>query len=732
VKIAIFLIRGNFRMTRRTPCAPGWRGLARHGAVFAMALGCVFGARAQPAAGADAAIRRDAPPQADRLERVEVLGRRHYDNAVGTSDAASQGTIRADLLESRPLQRPGELLEFVPGVVVTQHSGDGKANQYFLRGFNLDHGTDFATFVDGVPVNMPSHAHGQGYADLGFLIPELVERIEYRKGPYFASSGNFASAGSAHIRYRSAFDRPFAAVSIGAHGDRRIVGGGSTEVGDGITLLGALAAQSDDGPWSVPERLRRVGAVLMLSGGSRAQGWRATLSTHESRWTATDQIPLRLIEAGTWMGRPFGRYDSLDPTDGGSTRRTSLSGEWHRQVDTRITRVAAWLVDYRLDLYSNFTYALERPAQGDQFAQRDARVVAGFTASHAFGHRLGALAARSEFGVQLRHDRIRVGLFDAEARRITATTRDDRVLDTLLGLYAQTSVALAPGLRAVAGVRADQASFRVDDRGGPAGSANAGSAAGHQLSPKLSLIAGPWLRTEFFLNAGRGFHANDARGTTATVDPRTGQPVDRVPALVSARGAEVGVRTELARGLQSSLALWRLDLDSELVYVGDAGTTEPSRASRRHGVEWSNRYLPLPWLLLDADLAWTQARFRDDDPAGRRIPNAVRKVASLALTVRELGPWSASVHLRYRGTAPLVEDDSVRAAASLTTSLRLRRALVPGTELFVDVFNLFDRKVDDIAYYYASQLPGEAAPVADRHFHPARPRSLRLTLRTVF
>jgi len=186
------------------------------------------------------------------------------------------------------------------------------------------------------------------------------------------------------------------------------------------------------------------------------------------------------------------------------------------------------------------------------------------------------------------------------------------------------------------------------------------------------------------------------------------------------------------RGLQSSLALWRLDLDSELVYVGDAGTTEPSRASRRHGVEWSNRYLPLPWLLLDADLAWTQARFRDDDPAGPRIPNAVGKVASLALTVREIGPWSASVHLRYRGTAPLVEDDSVRAAASLTTSLRLRRALVPGTELFVDVFNLFDRKVDDIAYYYASQLPGEAAPVADRHFHPARPRSLRLTLRTVF
>jgi hypothetical protein len=686
------------------------------------------GAAPNPVAAAEARER----PADGRLERVEVLAPRHEGNPVGSSDAASQGTIRADRLESRPLLRPGELLEFVPGVVVTQHSGEGKANQFFLRGFNLDHGTDFATFVDGLPVNMPSHGHGQGYSDLGFLIPELVERIDYRKGPYAARHGNFSAAGSAHIQYRSAFAQPFAGFTLGERGYQRMVAGGSSAVAPDITLLGVLEAQASDGPWTVPENLRRLNAVLMLSGGTRAQGWRASLMRHEARWNATDQIPQRLVEAGSFQGRPFGRFDSLDPTDGGRTERTSLAGEWHRVSEAGATRVAAYLIDYRLDLYSNFTYALERPDQGDQFAQRDARAVIGLSASHAVDHRIGGLAARSEVGLQLRQDRIRVGLFDSVARQITATTREDRVRDMLLGVYAQSVLALAPGLRAVAGLRADRAEFRVTPLGGPLNAGNGGAIADHQLSPKLSLIAGPWARTELFIHAGRGFHSNDARGATASVDPRSGEPVARVPALVAARGMELGLRTEAIRGLQSSLALWRLDVDSELIYVGDAGATEPSRASRRHGIEWSNRYLPLPWLLLDADLAWTRARFRDEDPAGRDLPNAVGKVASLGVTVRDHGPWSASVHLRYRGTAPLIEDGSVRAPASLTTSLRLRRKLAPGTELLLDVFNVFDRKVDDIAYFYASRLPGEAVALADRHFHPAQPRSLRLTLRAGF
>jgi hypothetical protein len=661
-------------------------------------------------------------------ERVEISGR-HYDNAVGSSDAASQGTIRAELLKSRPALRPGEVLEFVPGVIVTQHSGDGKANQYFLRGFNLDHGTDFATTVNGLPVNMPTHGHGQGYSDLNFLIPELVDRIAYRKGPYFAETGNFSAAGSADILYRTTLDAPFAALTIGQRQYQRLVGGGSAEVGQGLKLLGAIELLRNDGPWVVPEQIRKSNAVITLSGGSRAEGWSTSLMAYDARWTSTDQIPQRLVDAGTYNGKPFGRFDSLDPTDGGNTQRSSLSGEWHRSTAAGATKLAAYAIDYRLKLFSNFTYALERPDTGDQFSQQDKRTIYGFNASHAFDHPLGSLRARSEFGVQLRHDRIRVGLFDTQAQQIVGTTRDDKVQETLLGVYGQTSVELTPWLRSIVGVRADQARFKVDSL---ANAANSGSASDHLLSPKLSLIFGPWSKTEFFINAGRGFHSNDARGTTATVDPKTGDLVDKVPGLVAARGMELGARTEWIPGLQSSVALWKLDFDSELVYVGDAGATEPNRPSTRRGLEWNNRYTPLPWLLVDVDLAWTHARFSDADPAGNRIPNAVDKVAAVALTARELGPWSASIQWRYLGTGALIEDNSVRSRSSLTTNLRVSRKLTPGTELTLDVFNLLDRKVNDIEYYYESQLPGEIAPVADKHMHPAEPRTVRLTLRVEF
>jgi hypothetical protein len=658
------------------------------------------------------------------LEKVEISGR-HYDNAIGSADAASQGSIRSELLKSRPALRPGEVLEFVPGVIVTQHSGDGKANQYFLRGFNLDHGTDFATTVNGLPVNMPSHGHGQGYSDLNFLIPELVDRIEYRKGPYFAKNGNFAAAGSADIAYRTRLDEGFAALTLGQRQFRRFVGAGTVPLGGGISLLGAMEVQRNDGPWTLPERLRKGNGVLTLSGGTPAEGWSASLMGYDARWNATDQVPERLLVAGRYDGEAFGRFDAIDTSDGGQTRRTSLSGEWHRAADGRDTRVSAYAMGYRLALFSNFTYALERPGAGDQFSQQDRRRVHGLNASHAVEHKLGELPARTELGLQLRHDRARVGLFDAVERRITSTTRDDEVRETLASLHGQTSLELTSRWRAVVGLRADEARFKVHSF---SNAANSGSASARLLSPKFSLIAGPWRRTEFFFNAGRGFHSNDARGATARVDPRTGEPVDKVPGLVAARGLELGARTEWVPGLQSSLALWKLDFDSELVYVGDAGTTEANSPSRRRGIEWNNRYVPAPWLLVDADLAWTHARFANGD----RIPNAVDRVASFAVTLRELGPWSASLQWRYLGPGALIEDNSVRSRSSLTTNLRVSRKLWSQGELTVDVFNLANRKVNDIEYFYESQLPGEAAPVADRHVHPAEPRTLRVTLRLGF
>ena len=446
---------------------------------------------------------------------------------------------------------------------------------------------------------------------------------------------------------------------------------------------------------------------------------------YSAKWTATDQVPQRLIEAGTFNGAPFGRFDSLDRSTGGDTSRASLSGEWHGEGSLGRSKISAYAMRYRLDLNSNFTYVLERPADGDQFKQADKRSVVGLDAGHAVSHTLAGREARSEFGVSLRHDRIRVGLFDSAARVVTATVREDDVRETVAGVYAQTGVDVVAGLRAVVGVRADHVRNSVDAL---TLAANGGRASATQVSPKLSLIAGPFQKTEFFFNAGRGLHSNDARGTTAAIDPKTGDPVDKVPPLVASRGVELGARTEVIRGLQSSVALWKLDFDSELVYIGDAGATEASGASTRRGVEWNNRYVPLPWLLFDADLAWTHARFKNGD----RIPNSVDRVASLAATVRELGPWSASLQWRYLGPGALVEDNSVRSFSSLTTNLRLGYKFSAAIEASLDVFNLTDRKVNDIQYFYESQLPGELAPLADRHLHPAEPRTARVSLRVKF
>jgi TonB dependent receptor/TonB-dependent Receptor Plug Domain len=673
-----------------------------------------------------AALAQTAPADTSAPQSITIKG--HYNNAVGSSDAASQGTINRELLKSRPALRPGEVLEFVPGLIVTQHAGDGKANQYFLRGFNLDHGTDFATSVDGIPVNMPTHAHGQGYTDLNFLLPELVQRIDYRKGPYFAQSGDFASAGAADISYLRKLETPLGTVTLGPNGYRRGVAAASTDVAPGVTLLGALELMHNNGPWTVPEKLRRTNAVVSLASGTAAQGYSVRYLGYRASWISTDQVPQSLIDAGSYNGKPFGRFDSLDPSAGGDTQRHSLAAEWHGEDAVGRTRVAAYVQRYRLDLNSNFTYALERPDDGDQFKQLDNRTVLGASASRTINHTLLGLDARSELGLQLRQDRIRVGLYDSVQRRITATTRDDKVRETQAGLYGQTALQLTPYLRGILGLRADQVRSRVTAFTHPE---NGGQASASQLSPKLTLVAGPFAKTELFFNAGKGFHSNDARGTTITRDPKNSDPatnaVDKVPGLVASRGYELGLRTEALPGLQSSLALWALNFGSELVYVGDAGATEASLGSRRRGIEFNNRYTPVPWLLLDADLAITHARLVD----GSRIPSSVDRVASVAVTLRELGPWSASLQWRYLGAGPLLEDNSVRSTASLTTNLRATYKLGSQAEVSVDVFNLLNRKLNDIQYHYASRPAG--LPEAEgRHVHPAEPRSARLSLRVGF
>lgn len=664
---------------------------------------------------------------ATAIGEVDVRG--HYDNTLGSSDAASQGVVGPELLRSRAALRPADILEYIPGMVVTQHSGDGKANQYFLRGMNLDHGTDFATSINGVPVNLPTHAHGQGYSDLNFLIPELVSRVEYRKGPYFASEGDFSSAGSASFVYRSKLDRPIADFTWGQRGYLRGLVADSREVSDGVTLLSALERVNNNGPWSTPEAMRKLNAQFILSSGSKREGWSTSVSAYAASWNSTDQVPLRLIDAGNYQGQPFGRFDSLDPSDGAKTKRTSVSGNWHRSSDHELTQFNWYAMSYSLDVFSNFTYNLERAS--DQFAQMDQRTVLGGKAFRSwFSDLSDKQPMQNTLGVQVRQDRIKVGLFDTVSRQIQTTVRDDEVNQTLVGVYGESEVGWRSGLRTVTGVRADQFNARVSSS---PQAINSGTSTGAKISPKLSVILGPWYQTEFFFNAGKGFHSNDARGTTAKVDPKTGQLMDAVPALVSSRGQEVGVKSQMIPELQTALAIWRLDFDSELVYVGDSGNTQAGRPSQRTGVEWSNHWTPSERVWVDANLAWTRPKYSTPDPLGNEIPNAVRKVANLSVALRNWGSWSGSLGVRYVGPAPLVENDAVKSASIVMSHLRVNRKMSNDWDVTCDILNLTDRKNHDISYYYTSRVTGEPAQGVDGiHVHPAEPRTLRLSVRHRF
>jgi hypothetical protein len=657
-------------------------------------------------ATAGAAMAADDSAGGASVSGPVVLVLAHYDNAVGSSDAASQGTVTSSLIASRPALRTGELLEFVPGMIVTQHSGDGKANQYFLRGFNLDHGTDFATYVDAMPVNMRTNAHGQGYSDLNFLIPELVQRIDYKKGSYFADEGDFSSAGAAHIRLADQLRQGSASLTVGGYGYRRGVLADSFAAAGG-TLLYGLELSRNDGPWQAPERVRKTSATLRYSHGDAQQGYSVTAMAYRNRWNATDQVPERVVQSGA-----LDRYGSLDPSDGGDTSRTSLAWAMHRRDDQGITEAAAYVVRSSLDLYSNFTYFLNDPVNGDQFQQSERRTMAGANAAHTWVGQWGGVDVRNKLGLQTRYDDIApIGLYATRQRQRLDTVREDRVKEASAGLYWENTSYWSPAFRSIAGLRYDAYRFQV----------NGATVDAHKASPKLSLIFGPWRGTEYFINYGAGFHSNDARGVLKAGDPAT--------PLVGTRGAELGVRSEWLPGLQSSLSLWALDIDSELVFVGDSGDTEASRPSRRTGVEWSNHYIAAPWLLFDLDLSASHARYRKNDPVGNFVPEALDKVASFGVTVKDLGRWFGGFELRYFGPRPLVEDDSVRSRSTMLAYGRVGYQLDRQTRLTLDGFNLFNRRASDIDYYYASRLPGEpAAGVDDVHFHPVEPRTLRLTL----
>lgn len=677
--------------------------------IIAQLMGCTS-CLAGGAVSAQAANDGDTLGVNSEVEEIVVYGR--AEQLIGQAGSASEGLIGYDDIRLPPLLRVGELVEAVPGMVATQHSGTGKANQYFIRGFNLDHGTDFAVAVEGVPVNQRSHGHGQGYLDLNFLIPELVETARYWRGPYSARTGDFSSAASVEFDLYDKLDEALLSATVGEYGYYRALGAGSTGMGDGF-LTGAVDVTRYEGPWDLDEDLDQLKFFSAYSGRLGAADLRVTLQGYDSDWDATDQIPERAVRSGL-----ISTLDNIDPDLGGNTSRYAVTG----LVDFGDWSITGYAVDYDFTLYSNFTYFLEDPVAGDEFEQRDDRRIYGLGIRGGEEAALFATDVALRWGADARFDDIaRVGLYNTDARLRTNTVRQDQVEELSIGAWGESEWMVSERLRLLIGLRADWYDWDVH----AFREANSGSGDDAILSPKAAIAWRFSDSTEAYVNYGRGFHSNDVRGATIAVDPVSGDPTDAVPALVRSDGAEVGLRFERGRDFNATLTLFWLELDSELVFVGDAGATEANDGTERTGFEGSLFWQASDWLALNAAYTNTNARFKKDQGGGREIPGAVESTFTLGLN----GSWenglSASARLRWLGEAPLVEDDSVRSDDSLlvTAGVAYRRG---SAEFRLDVFNLFDSKDRDIEYFYASRLPGESlAGIEDIHFHPLEPRSVR-------
>jgi hydrogenase/urease accessory protein HupE/outer membrane receptor protein involved in Fe transport len=686
-----------------------------------------------------------------QLEEMTIVERAQ--SQIGIADSASQGNVGQAQIKYRPLTRPAEVLETVPGLIATQHSGEGKANQYFLRGFNLDHGTDFLTQIEGVPVNQLSHSHGQGWTDTNFLIPELVETLDYKKGNHYAENGDFASTGSANIRYFNKLPDNLVKYTGGSFDYHRGLVAGSHELG-GLNLLYAGETVHNNGPWTNGNQYWKFNGVIKLSEELGDHGWSITGMAMKSDWNSTDQIARRAVNNGT-----IDRFDALDPTDGGDSQRFSLTGEWHRQDAGSETKLMAYSVYSTLNLFSNFTYFQDdneftNPAGcsglngltagnrfdpalfnncGDQFGQPDDRWTTGFKGSHTVFHKLGKFDSETTFGLQIRNDNIQNALTKTHAQRQYDITREDTIWVTSISPYAENKTRWTDWLRTSLGVRFDGFRFDVSKSNQ---SRNANETYDGMVSPKLGIVFGPWADTEFYLNGGLGYHSNDARGINTTVNPVGGGPLDdegnRIePAdpLVRTYSAEIGARTTWVKGLQSTLAIWWLDIDSELLFVGDAGTTTASRPSRRYGLEFNNYYSPTDWLTFDADLSFSHSRFRNNVAGeGNHIPNSVETVIAAGATFHDVyDGFFGGPRLRYFGPRTLDDTGNVRSDPTLLISATLGYEVNKNLSFTAEVYNILNREDDGITYFYGSRLPGEPASGRDDfHFHPVEPVSFRM------
>jgi TonB dependent receptor/TonB-dependent Receptor Plug Domain len=676
---------------------------------------------------------------------------------IGIAQSATQGTVGAQELADRPILRAGEILETVPGVIITQHAGGGKANQYFLRGFNLDHGTDFATYLDDMPLNLPSHAHGEGYSDMNAVIPEFVERLDYEKGPYYADVGNFGSAGSAHLNFYKALPQNFLTVEGGTFGYARSAFGVSEKTGPGTLLFGG-EAYHDDGPWTHPDDYNKFNGLLTYSQGSAANGFSITGRAYHGQWNSSDQLAENAVPL-------VGYFGTLNPTDGGDSERYSLQAEWHRADEHSETKISGYGFYYGLDLFSDFTYDLTDPVHGDQFEQQDRRWVGGLDACQTYFTEWFGREVENSFGVQARNDWINNGLYQTENRArvskvdtaaagdpaLPATVEADHFTDTEAGIYVENKAQWTDKFRSVLALRGDIDYYDVNSLVNPA---NSGTSTTLLPSPKLSLIFGPWDETEFYAQGGFSFHSNDGRGATQNVEPVSADNpypntrVARIAGLVQTKGAEVGVRTLALTHWQSTVSFWYLYSDSELQQDGDTGTTVASKEpSNRYGVEWANYYTPVKHLAFDFDLAESWARFTSPDAAdaapvtpgsttlglgGTRVPEAVGAVISSGITLHDWQGFSASLRLRYFGPRDLTSDGLYQSRSTLLLNAEAGYQINKTWRVSAELLNLLDSRDHDIDYAYVSKITPTATPAFTDVFHPVEPFQVRVGVTAQF
>ncbi|MGZ3449256.1 MAG: TonB-dependent receptor [Polyangiales bacterium] len=575
-------------------------------------------------------------------QQIEVKADKGY-------SAASADEVRQRDLALRPRVRPADILEVVPGLFAVQHAGGGKANQYFLRGFDADHGTDLALFVDGVPINLVSHGHGQGYADLNFVIPELVSTLSSQKGPYSARYGDFATAGAVDLQYYNHLHQSSVTGQIGNFGIRRALFMVAPELGDDWSTIVAGEAYADNGPFANPERLRRFNLFGRATRTMGFGGLTLTWMSYSGGWNASGQVPARAL------GTPElpDAFGSIDPTEGGSTQRHQASLAYVYRHDEDEARALLYWVKSSFTLYSNFTFFAQDPVNGDGREFEDDRTMIGTSWSYKRTRKVGDASFATTLGIQARHDSIENGLFHQSERKILGTIVSADVAETCVGLYAEEDARLLPWLRVVAGLRFDRFDVNVRDH---TESATSGIAGATRVSPKASMVLSPAKFIDLFLNFGRGFHSNDARGAVRSAPT--------VTLLAPATGYETGTRLKLFDKLDVAAAVFRLDIDSEIVWLGDEGTTEARGPTRRLGLELEGRMRVLPWLFLDADATFTKATFTQNAGNGNAVALAPTRTFAGGVAVKHPIGVFGSVRVRSIASRP-ANDGADRAAMPL-------------------------------------------------------------------